>query len=67
MKLLLDENLSRRLIPFLLEAYPDSTQVVLCGMESSSDLELCAFALANNEPPRVSWRPLGLSQTTFAG
>jgi predicted nuclease of predicted toxin-antitoxin system len=48
MKLLLDENLSRRLIPFLLEAYPDSTQVVLCGMESSSDLELWAFALANN-------------------
>jgi predicted nuclease of predicted toxin-antitoxin system len=29
MKLLLDENLSRRLAPFLQEAYPGSSQVVL--------------------------------------
>lgn len=37
MKLLLDENLSRRLVPFLQHDYPDSSQVVLLGMESASD------------------------------
>lgn len=29
MKLLLDENLSRRLVPFLQNAYPGTTQAVL--------------------------------------
>ena len=37
MKLLLDENLSRRLVPFLQHLYPDSSQVVLLGLESASD------------------------------
>lgn len=37
MKLLLDENLSRRLIPFLQHDYPGSSQVVLLGLESASD------------------------------
>ena len=40
MKLLLDENLSRRLIPFLQHAYPGSDQVVLMGLESASDKEV---------------------------
>jgi len=40
MKLLLDENLSRRLVPFLQHDYPDSSQVVLLGMESASDREV---------------------------
>ena len=40
MKLLLDENLSRRLVPFLLHDYPDSSQVVLLGMESATDKEV---------------------------
>lgn len=40
MKLLLDENLSRRLVPFLQHAFPGSTQVVLLGMESASDKEV---------------------------
>jgi len=40
MKLLLDENLSRRLVPFLQHAYPDSSQVVLLGMESATDKEV---------------------------
>ena len=39
MKLLLDENLSRRLVPFLQHDFPGSTQVVLLGMESASDKE----------------------------
>jgi predicted nuclease of predicted toxin-antitoxin system len=40
MKLLLDENLSRRLVPFLQNAYPDSSQVVLLGLESATDLSI---------------------------
>lgn len=40
MKLLLDENLSRRLVPFLQHDYPGSSQVVLLGMESVSDAEV---------------------------
>ena len=35
MKLLLDENLSRRLVPFLQHEYPGSSQVVLLGMQSA--------------------------------
>ena len=48
MKLLLDENLSRRVVPFLQTAlqtaYPGSTQVALVGMERASDLELWDYA-----------------------
>lgn len=40
MKLLLDENLSRRLLPFLEHDYPGSSQVVLLGMESASDKDV---------------------------
>lgn len=40
MKLLLDENLSRRMLPFLQHDYPGSNQVVLLGMESASDREV---------------------------
>lgn len=40
MKLLLDENLSRRLVPFLQHDFPGSSQVVLLGMESASDKEV---------------------------
>ena len=40
MKLLLDENLSRRLVPFLQHDYPGSSQVVLLGMESAIDKEV---------------------------
>jgi predicted nuclease of predicted toxin-antitoxin system len=44
MKLLLDENLSRRLLPSLTPAYPDSTHVALVGLERASDLDVWAFA-----------------------
>ena len=40
MKLLLDENLSRRLVPFLQHDYPGSNQVLLLGMESATDKEV---------------------------
>jgi hypothetical protein len=36
-KLLLDENLSYRIIPSLQEAFPGSTQVVLAGLERADD------------------------------
>jgi predicted nuclease of predicted toxin-antitoxin system len=40
MKLLLDENLSRRIVPFLQTAFPGSTQIALLGLESASDSEI---------------------------
>lgn len=44
MKLLLDENLSRRLVPLLQSHYPGSTQVALLRLERASDTELCDHA-----------------------
>lgn len=44
MKLLLDENLSRRLVPALQDRFPGSSQVALLGMERSTDAQLCAHA-----------------------
>ena len=40
MKLLLDENLSRRLIPFLLQTYPGSSHVVLLGLQTAADADI---------------------------
>ena len=47
MKLLLDENLSHRLVPPLQLAYPGSSQVTLVGMGSADDLVLWRFAREN--------------------
>ena len=47
MKLLLDENLSRRLLPFLQHDYPGSTQVALVGLESATDQAVWQYAKAN--------------------
>lgn len=47
MKLLLDENLSRRLLPFLQHDYPGSTQVALVGLESATDQSVWEYAKAN--------------------
>ena len=44
MKLLLDENLSRRLVPFLQTAYPGSSQVALEGLERASDRAIWQYA-----------------------
>lgn len=51
MKLLLDENLSRRPVPFLQDAWPvlqdawpGSTQVALLGLERASDAEIWRYA-----------------------
>ena len=48
MKLLLDENLSRRIVPFLQTAFPGSTQVALLGLEGSSDSEIWQYAKGHN-------------------
>lgn len=45
MKLLLDENLSRRILPFLEADYPGSTQVALIGLERVSDEAIWRYAL----------------------
>jgi predicted nuclease of predicted toxin-antitoxin system len=47
MKLLLDENLSRRIVPFLQATYPDSSQVALLDLEGASDSEIWQYAKAN--------------------
>jgi prepilin-type N-terminal cleavage/methylation domain-containing protein len=44
MKLLLDENLSRRLVPFLQAEFPGTNQVALAGLERATDLAIWAHA-----------------------
>jgi predicted nuclease of predicted toxin-antitoxin system len=47
MKLLLDENLSRRVVPFIQDSYPGSTQVALIGMEQAGDKIIRQYAIDN--------------------
>lgn len=47
MKLLLDQNLSRRLIPSLEPYYPGTTQVLLVGLEKATDAKIWSFANEN--------------------
>ena len=44
MKLLLDENISRRLLPILAASFPGSSHVVLEGLGQASDAEVWQFA-----------------------
>lgn len=48
MKLLLDENLSRRLVPLLLTTYPETSQIALLKLEMSSDREIWEYAKSND-------------------
>ena len=48
MKLLLDENLSRRIVPFIQESYPNSTQVALIGLEQVTDRTIRQYAIDND-------------------
>jgi predicted nuclease of predicted toxin-antitoxin system len=43
-KLLLDENLSRRIVPALQAVWPGSSQVSLLGLEGATDAQLCTYA-----------------------
>ncbi len=45
MKLLLDQNLSRRLLPHLEPLFPQSNQVALLGLAEVDDAEIWMFAL----------------------
>lgn len=47
MKLLLDENLSRRIIPVIEPVYPESSQIALLGMDSANDRQVWAYAQQN--------------------
>ena len=44
MKLLHDENLSRRIVPAVQARWPGTSQVALLGLERSTDVQLCAYA-----------------------
>ena len=48
MKLLLDENLSRRIVPMLLNDYPGSSQIALLRLEASTDREIWEYAKTND-------------------
>lgn len=48
MKLLLDENLSRKLVVRLAELYPESAHVLEFGLLASVDREIWDFAKARN-------------------
>lgn len=47
MKLLLDQNLSFRLLQKLESAYPDSTQVKFVGLDQADDLKVWHYARDN--------------------
>jgi predicted nuclease of predicted toxin-antitoxin system len=44
MKLLLEENLSRRIIPSLQNTYPDSYQVSLLNLNETNDIDIWDYA-----------------------
>ncbi len=48
MKLLLDQNISFRLIRKISKLYPDAKQVRELGLENSTDLEIFEFAIKNS-------------------
>jgi predicted nuclease of predicted toxin-antitoxin system len=48
MKLLLDENLSRRIIPLIDMIYPKSSQVAYLGLESANDQFIWDYAKTNH-------------------
>lgn len=48
MKLLLDENLSRRIVPLLQSDYPASSQVALLHLDTTTDREIWEYARAND-------------------
>lgn len=47
MKLLLDENLSRRLVEALAARYPGSAHVTVCGLEAADDAAVWKYAADN--------------------
>lgn len=48
MKLLLDENLSRRIVPMLQTDYPGSSQIALLQLAAAMDRQIWEYAKAND-------------------
>lgn len=48
MKLLLDENLSRWMVPLITLYYPGSSQVALLGLERASDIAIWDYVRRND-------------------
>jgi predicted nuclease of predicted toxin-antitoxin system len=48
MKLLLDENLSDRIVKKIIDLYPDSTHVTTVGMSKTEDIVIWEYAKSNN-------------------
>ena len=48
MKLLLDENLSRKLVARISDLFPDSSHVLVEGLNQATDSAIWKFAQANN-------------------
>ena len=48
MKLLFDENLSDRIVPQVIDLYPDSTHIKTLGMIHSDDIAIWNFAKTND-------------------
>ncbi len=48
MKLLLDENFSRRLVTLLEKKFPGTSHVELVGLAGATDLSICEYASLHN-------------------
>ena len=48
MRLWLDENLSRRIVPFIQDIYRGSTQVTLLGLAQENDKTIRQYAIDND-------------------
>lgn len=48
MKLLLDQNISRRIVPWLAEDYPGSSQAALLGLDTAQDADVWRYARDND-------------------
>ena len=72
MRLLLDENLSPRLVGLLADLYPGMEHVQRLGLGSADDAQVWQYAKLHglaivskeNAPPKVVWLRLGNCSTT---
>ena len=71
MKLLLDENLLRRLATFLLATFPGSSQIALLGLEqrmtgrfgiATKDTAFYELSALYGQPPKIIWLKIGEQQ-----
>ena len=47
MKLLLDQNISRRILPQISEQFPESAHVYLLGLQEADDITIWDYAKKN--------------------